>query len=266
MAYSELVRPILGYASPIWDPDRIIFREELEKVQNRAARLAFMRTEFLCFSVLRVTSGPRLKLADRKSALTAPSPHLPTPPPPTHTHTHPVVYSTDRSKAVVPVLILLFVALWFILREDLFYVLPYVILFLCFSILLALRLPRLGKRQLVLVLFVRLYNLRLFGFVNFLKLLVSEKGCGLWLRHSLGWESFYKRPKGNKLICLFTGLKGRPSIPCDYLQPPNRCSRNQHPMAYQVPYARTDIYKNSFLECIPCIYNILYWKFCGLCR
>ena len=32
----------------------------------------------------------------------------------------PVVYYTDRSKAVVPVLILLFVALWFILRGDLF--------------------------------------------------------------------------------------------------------------------------------------------------
>ena len=30
-----------------------------------------------------------------------------------------VVYSTDRSKAVVPVLVLLFVALWFILRGDL---------------------------------------------------------------------------------------------------------------------------------------------------
>ena len=32
-------------------------------------------------------------------------------------------YSTDRSKAVVPVLVLLFVALWFILRGDLFCVL-----------------------------------------------------------------------------------------------------------------------------------------------
>ena len=59
----------------------------------------------------------------------------------------PVVYSTDRSKAVVPVLVLLFVALWFILRGDLFYVLPCVIFFLCFSVLLALRLPRLGKRE-----------------------------------------------------------------------------------------------------------------------
>ena len=32
----------------------------------------------------------------------------------------PVVYSTNRSKAVVPVLVLLFVALWFILRGKLF--------------------------------------------------------------------------------------------------------------------------------------------------
>ena len=53
-----------------------------------------------------------------------------------------------RSKAVVPVLVLLFVALWFILRGDLLYVFPCVILFLCFSVLLVLRLPRLGKREL----------------------------------------------------------------------------------------------------------------------
>ena len=58
-----------------------------------------MRTEFLCISVLRVASGPRVKLASCKSALNPP-----------------VVCSTDRSKAVVPVLVLLFVALWFILR------------------------------------------------------------------------------------------------------------------------------------------------------
>ena len=61
---------------------------------------AFMRTEFICISVLRV---PRVKLAGRKRALYPP-----------------VVYSTDRSKAVVLVLVLLFVALWFILRGDLF--------------------------------------------------------------------------------------------------------------------------------------------------
>ena len=91
----------------------------------------------------------------------------------------PVVYSTDRSKAVVPVLVLLFVALLFILRGDMFYVLPCVILSLCISVLLALGLHRLGKRELMLVLFMRLFDLCLFGFVGFLFLLVSGKGCGL---------------------------------------------------------------------------------------
>ena len=67
----------------------------------------------------------------------------------TFTLNPPVVCSTDRSKAVVPVLIVLFVALWFILRGDLLYVFPCVILFLCFSVLLVLRLPRLGKRELL---------------------------------------------------------------------------------------------------------------------
>ena len=90
-----------------------------------------------------------------------------------------MIYSTDRSKAVVPVLVLLFVALWFILRGDLLYVLPFVILFLCFSVLLALRLPRFGERELILVLFVRLFDLCFFGFVGSLNLLVSGKGCGL---------------------------------------------------------------------------------------
>ena len=123
----------------------------------------------LCISVLRVALGPRVKLAGCKSALNSP-----------------VVYSTGRSKAVVPVL--LFVALWFIPRSDLFYVLPCVILFLWFSVLLALRLPRLGKGELILVLFVRLFDLCLFGFVGVLFLFVSGKGCGLWLWHSLDFS------------------------------------------------------------------------------
>ena len=74
-----------------------------------------------------------------------------------------------------------FVALWFILRGDLLYVFPCVILFLCFSVLLVLRLPRLGKRELILVLFVRLFGLSLFGFVGFLFLLGSGKGCGFMI-------------------------------------------------------------------------------------
>ena len=58
-----------------------------------------MRTKYLCISVIRVASGPREKLVGCKSALNPL-----------------VVYSIDRSKAVVLVLFLLFVALralWF---------------------------------------------------------------------------------------------------------------------------------------------------------
>ena len=117
---------------------------------------AFIRTDFLCIPVLRVASGPRVKLASCKSALNPP-----------------VVCSTDRFKAVVPVLVLLFVVLWFILRGDLLYVLPCVILFLYFSVILVLRLPRLGKRELILLLFVRLLGLCLFSFA------VSSSSWGL---------------------------------------------------------------------------------------
>ena len=119
-------------------------------------------------TIAKIASGPRVKLASCKIALS-----------------RPVVYSTDRSKAMVPVLVLLFVALWFILRGALFNVLPCVILFLCFSVLLALRLPCFGKKELIFVLFVCLFDLCLFGIVCFLFLLVSGKGCGLWLWQSL---------------------------------------------------------------------------------
>ena len=85
----------------------------------------------MCFvSVLRVASGPRVKLASCKSALNPP-----------------VVYSTDRSKAVVPVLVLLFVALWFILRGNLLYVFPCVILFLFFFSPFSIAITSLGEER-----------------------------------------------------------------------------------------------------------------------
>ena len=54
---------------------------------------------------------------------------------------------------------------------------------LVFSVLLVLRLPRLGKRELILVLFVRLFDLCSFGFVGFLLGLgrAAVRDCGtLW--------------------------------------------------------------------------------------
>ena len=59
----------------------------------------FCAAGFLCVSVLRVASGPRMKLAGCWGTLGP----------------HPGGCSADRSRAVVPVLVLLFVALWFIL-------------------------------------------------------------------------------------------------------------------------------------------------------
>ena len=45
------------------------------------------------------------------------------------------LYHISIYKTFLPVFVLLFVALWFIIRGDWSYVLPCVILFLCFSVL-----------------------------------------------------------------------------------------------------------------------------------
>ena len=60
------------------------------------------------------------------------------------------------------------------------------------------------------------------------------------------WESLQKGRKGINLIMLFKGLKDRANILCDDLQPRNRSSRNKNLMAFEMPYARTDIYKYIF--------------------
>ena len=172
-----------------------------------------------------------MKLASCKSALT-PHPHPP-----------PVVYSTDRSKAVVPVLVLLFLALWFILWGDLLYVFPCVILFLCFSVLLVLRLPRLGKRELILVLFVRLFDLCLFGFVGFLFLLGSGKGFGLWLWHSLDFSlTFFFSTCVLQMANVISHLLNRAARPGEFVkgsqkEPPTFYVRYRAPPPPQRPTA-----------------------------
>ena len=74
----------------------------------------------------------------------------------------------------------------------------------------------------------------------------------------LKWKSRKKRRKYNRLILLYKGLKGKASVPTDYLIPKTRRCRNQHSMAFQTPIANTDVYKGSFfppdnqgLECPP---------------
>ena len=88
-----------------------------------------MRTEFLCISVLRVTSAPRVKLPGRKRGF------------------------------VLSLAMCCFVLVFFS---------PFSIEIISLG----------GERELIMVVFVHLFNLCLFGFV-FLFLFVSGMGCGL---------------------------------------------------------------------------------------
>ena len=72
-----------------------------------------------------------------------------------------------------------------------------------------------------------------------------ETGSMTGILKNLSWESLKKRWRDSKLILLYKGLKGAASIPTDDLIPPIRSCRN-HSLAFQIPTARTDIYKGSF--------------------
>ena len=56
----------------------------------------------------------------------------------------------------------------------------------------------------------------------------------------LKWESLKKWMRDSRLLLLYKGLKGKASIPTDYLIPLVRRCRNHHCMAYQVPIANTE--------------------------
>ena len=157
-----------------------------------------------------------------------------------------------------------------LLRGDLVYVLPCVILFLCFLVLLELRLPRLGKRELILVLFVRLFDLCLFGFVGFLFLLVSGKDCGLWLWHSLDFllpiflhitktrlfkyiENFLTKKTESFQIKVLIFFKFQQNIDCRYsLEQPRRGGSNKYPQSMFFSENK----RNNVYPCKPQFYYI----------
>ena len=92
----------------------------------------------------------------------------------------PAVCSTDRSKEVVPVLVLLFVAFVVYSTRRFVVCLSVCHFFLVFFSRFSIAITSLREeRELILVLFVRLFGLCLFRFVGFLFLLGSGKGCGL---------------------------------------------------------------------------------------
>ena len=126
-----------------------------------------MRIKCLCISVLRVASGPRVKLASCKSALTPP------PPPPGWFTLLTVLRRWSRCLSYSLLLcgllyetILLCLILF---HFDLVFFSPF-----------SIAITSLGEeRDLILVLFVRLFDLCLFGLVIHLFIVVSGKVCGL---------------------------------------------------------------------------------------
>ena len=120
---------------------------------------AFMRTECLCISVLRAASGPRVKLVRWKSAL------------------NPWGFILLTVLCDVPVVFCFvdYSTRRFLLSIALCYFV--LVFFSPFSIAITSHGEE-RERELIVVLFVSLFDLRLFGFVCFVFLLVSGKGCG----------------------------------------------------------------------------------------
>ena len=75
---------------------------------------------------------------------------------------------------------------------------------------------------------------------------IYETGSMTGILEQLKWESLKKRRRDIRIIMLYKGLKGAASIPTNDLVPPIRHVRNHHSLAFQTPFANTDIYKCSF--------------------
>ena len=80
---------------------------------------------------------------------------------------------------------------------------------------------------------------------------IYETGSMTGILVELEWESPKRRRRDGRPILVYKCLKGRASIPTDDLVPPNRRCRNHHSLAFQVPSARTDIYKGTGFSMTP---------------
>ena len=77
---------------------------------------------------------------------------------------------------------------------------------------------------------------------------VYETGSMTGILGQLIWESLKQRRKGNRLVLLYKGLKGKVRIPTDDIRliPKTMRGRNQHSLAFRKPSASKDVYKYSF--------------------
>ena len=76
---------------------------------------------------------------------------------------------------------------------------------------------------------------------------IFETGSMTGILEQLKWESLEKkRRRDSRIIMLYKALKGAASIPTKDVVPPIRHVRNHHSLAFQTPFANTDIYKCSF--------------------
>ena len=75
---------------------------------------------------------------------------------------------------------------------------------------------------------------------------IYETGSMTGILEQLKWESLKKRRRDSRIIMLYQGLKGAASKPTNDLVPPIRHVRNHHSLAFQPPFANTDIYMCSF--------------------
>ena len=77
----------------------------------------------------------------------------------------------------------------------------------------------------------------------------------------LKWETLETRRERNRLTILFKIQRGMVGIPADkyitYLHVPERRTRRKNGMQIQIPFARTDTYKNSFFVRISTEWNKL---------
>ena len=74
-----------------------------------------------------------------------------------------------------------------------------------------------------------------------------ETGSMTSIIEILKWETIQKRRKDNRLILLNSGLNSKARIPTvDLIPPKTGVCKNQHSMAFQIPSASKDAYKESF--------------------